>query len=156
MNEEALKNQAESGDPLGESGDGKRHMTPLRTAMAIGLMVMTIAFLIVGLKMGSQSPTAETAAGTHPLKARLFRVNQVWQAAVGSVHGVDPSTRFTIAEILQPQAGLLDSEHVTPLGSATVSEIRERLSILEVTWQNTDPPSRLDDLWVYATPTAGP
>ena len=156
MNEEALKDQPEPGDAPGQGGDGKRHMTPLRTAMATGLLVMTVAFLVAGLKMGTKSPKAEGVEGKHPLKARLFLVDQAWQAAVGTIHGVDPSTRFTIAEMTKPQAGLLSSEQGTPLGSATVLEVRETVSILAVIWENEDMPSRLDELWVYATPAAAP
>ena len=156
VNEEALKDQPEPGDARGQGGDGKRHMTPLRTAMATGLLVMTVAFLVAGLKMGSKSPKAEGVDGKHPLKARLFQVDQDWQAAVGTVHGVDPSTRFTITEMTKPQPGVLPGEQGTPRGTATVLEVRERLSILAVIWENGNIPARLDELWVYVSPAAAP
>ncbi len=101
-------------------------------------------------------PSAEGVDEKLPLKARLFQVDQDWQTAVGSIHGVNPSTRFTIAKMTKPQIDLLNSEHVMPLGSATVLEVREKLSILAVTWKKEDRPSSLDDLWVYATPAPEP
>jgi hypothetical protein len=156
VNEETMKDQPEPGDARGHGGDGKRHMTPLRTAMATGLLVMTGAFLVAGLKMGAKSSIAEGVDGKHPLKARLFQADQGWQAAVGTVHGIDPSTRFTIVDMTKPQPGVLNGEPGTPRGTATVLEVRETVSILAVTWKNGDIPSRLDELWVYVSTAATP
>ncbi|MFT7515047.1 MAG: serine/threonine protein kinase [Candidatus Omnitrophota bacterium] len=90
----------------------------------------------------------QIAVSKHPFKARLFHVDQAWQALAGAFHGVDQATRFDIVEITKQQHAFLDDEQKKSLGTATILEVRETGSVLDVAWANGKAPAGLDKVWV--------